>query len=137
VPQKIPKSTDVHVGRRVRMRRLMLGMNQVKLGALLGVTFQQVQKYEKGANRIGASRLQQMAQVLRAPISFFFDGVPEMHDQEKAATTNEATTDYIADFLATVDGLAVCRAFMNINDPILRRRLVDLVEEIADAREQA
>ena len=75
--KKAPNPTDKHVGARVRMRRMMLGMSQEKLGDALGLTFQQVQKYEKGANRIGASRLQQIAHILQVPVSFFFDGLAD------------------------------------------------------------
>jgi transcriptional regulator with XRE-family HTH domain len=130
---KSPNPMDKYVGSRVRMRRLMLGMSQVKLGGFLGVTFQQVQKYEKGANRIGASRLQHMAEILGVPVSFFFDGVPEARKQDEDASTKALTPtpDYIAGFLATSHGLALSKAFMEIQDPKLRRRVVDLVEEIA------
>src|SRR5262249_5307405 len=74
--KKVPNPTDQHVGSRVRMRRKMLAMSQQKLGAALGLTFQQVQKYERGANRIGASRLQQISQILQVPVAFFFEGAP-------------------------------------------------------------
>src|ERR1700749_4595042 len=76
--KKAPNPTDKHVGARVRMRRMMLGMSQEKLGDSLGLTFQQVQKYEKGTNRIGASRLQQISQILQVPVSFFFEGAPHL-----------------------------------------------------------
>ena len=76
IAKKAPNPTDKHVGARVRMRRMMLSMSQEKLGDALGLTFQQVQKYEKGANRIGASRLQQIAHILQVPVSFFFEGAP-------------------------------------------------------------
>jgi transcriptional regulator with XRE-family HTH domain len=122
---------DKYVGSRVRMRRLMLGMSQVKLGTMLGITFQQVQKYEKGTNRIGASRLQHISEILGVPVSFFFDGVPEARRQEDDSASKVPTPDYIAGFLATSHGLALSKAFMEINDPKLRRRVVDLVEEIA------
>ena len=85
--KKAPNDTDKHVGSRVRMRRMILGMNQTALGDALGLTFQQVQKYEKGTNRIGASRLQHIAQILKVPVSFFFDGAPEVPGQ--AAGMNE------------------------------------------------
>src|SRR6201746_2552328 len=78
IAKKAPNPTDKHVGARVRMRRMMLSMSQEKLGDALGLTFQQVQKYEKGANRIGASRLQQISQILQVPVSFFFEGAPNM-----------------------------------------------------------
>src|SRR6187431_2197672 len=77
--KKAPNPTDKHVGARVRMRRMMLAMSQEKLGDALGLTFQQVQKYEKGTNRIGASRLQQISHILQVPVAFFFEGAPNLH----------------------------------------------------------
>ena len=128
--KKAPNPIDKHVGSRVRMRRMMLGMSQEKLGDALDLTFQQVQKYEKGTNRIGASRLQQIAQILQVPVSFFFEGAPVTG--EPVAGMEEAPSPaYISDFLATSDGLALTRAFMHIKDSKLRRRIVDLVEQMA------
>lgn len=130
--KKPPNPIDKHVGSRVRMRRMMLGMSQEKLGDALELTFQQVQKYEKGTNRIGASRLQQIAQILQVPVAFFFEGVPEAQISLGGNGLREAPSPaYVADFLATSDGLALTRAFMRIDDPKLRRRIVDLVEQIA------
>ena len=128
--KKLPNPTDKHVGSRVRMRRMMLGMSQDKLGDALSLTFQQVQKYEKGTNRIGASRLQQIAHFLQVPVSFFFEGAPGLPSGNGNA--GEAPSpSYVSDFLATSDGLALTKAFMQIKDPKLRRRIVDLVSQIA------
>jgi len=124
--KKAPNPIDKHVGSRVRMRRMMIGMSQEKLGEKLGITFQQIQKYEKGTNRIGASRLQQIASVLSAPVSFFFEGAP-VPDAE-ALSGAPASPAYVSDFLATSDGLALTKAFMKVKDPKVRRRIVDLVE---------
>jgi transcriptional regulator with XRE-family HTH domain len=129
--KKAPNPTDKHVGARVRMRRMMLGMSQEKLGDALGLTFQQVQKYEKGANRIGASRLQQIAQILQVPVSFFFEGAPSAPGQPVDGLAEAPSPAYVSDFLATSDGLALTKAFMGIKDAKLRRRIVDLVEQIA------
>ena len=130
--KKAPNPTDKHVGSRVRMRRMMLGMSQEKLGDALGLTFQQVQKYEKGTNRIGASRLQQISQILQVPVSFFFEGAPTAHTDRPPRGMGEAPSPaYVSDFLATSDGLALTKAFMRIDDSKLRRRIVDLVEQIA------
>jgi transcriptional regulator with XRE-family HTH domain len=120
---------DKHVGSRVRMRRMMLGMNQTKLGDALGITFQQVQKYEKGANRVSASRLQHISHILQVPVPFFFEGAPHVPGQ---TTGNGAAPSpaYATDFLASSDGLALTKAFMRIKKRELRRRIVDLVEEI-------
>lgn len=128
--KKAPNPIDRHVGSRVRMRRMMLSMSQEKLGDALGLTFQQVQKYEKGANRIGASRLQQIARILQVPVSFFFDGAPSQPG-ERGASEEAPSPSYVADFLATSDGLALTKAFVRIKDAKLRRRIVDLVTEIA------
>ena len=128
--KKSPNPIDKHVGSRVRMRRMMLNMSQEKLGDALSLTFQQVQKYEKGTNRIGASRLQQIAHILQVPVSFFFEGAPHMPGQ--AAGMNDAPSPaYVSDFLATSDGLSLTKAFMRIKNSKLRRRIVDLVEQIA------
>jgi transcriptional regulator with XRE-family HTH domain len=128
--KKTPNPTDKYVGSRVRMRRMMLGMSQEKLGDALGLTFQQVQKYEKGTNRIGASRLQQIAHFLQVPVSFFFEGAPDL-PARPAGTMEAPSPSYVSDFLATSDGLALTKAFMRIKDPKLRRRIVDLVSQIA------
>ena len=122
---KSPNPTDRHVGARVRMRRMMLGMSQTTLAEGLGLTFQQVQKYERGTNRIGASRLQQIAHVLQVPVSFFFEGLPLPSD----ASSEEGA--FIDDFLATSDGLSLTKYFMRIRDPKLRCCIVNLVETIA------
>ena len=132
ITKKSPNPVDKHVGSRVRMRRMMLSMSQEKLGDALGLTFQQVQKYEKGTNRIGASRLQQISHILQVPVSFFFDGAPHVPGTPRAEGLGEAPSPaYVSDFLATSDGLALTKAFMRIGDSKLRRRIVDLVEQIA------
>jgi transcriptional regulator with XRE-family HTH domain len=129
--KKAPNPTDKHVGARVRMRRMMISMSQEKLGDALGLTFQQVQKYEKGANRIGASRLQQIAHILQVPVSFFFEGAPSLSGGPGEGFAEAPSPAYVSDFLATSDGLALTKAFMAIKDGKLRRRIVDLVEQIA------
>jgi transcriptional regulator with XRE-family HTH domain len=131
IPVKVINPTDKHVGARVRMRRMMLSMSQEKLGDALGLTFQQVQKYEKGTNRIGSSRLQQIANILQVPVSFFFDGGPNISEQPGAAN-NAPSPGYVTDFLSTTDGLALTKAFVNIKDAKIRRRIVDLVELLVD-----
>jgi transcriptional regulator with XRE-family HTH domain len=128
--KKAPNPIDKHVGSRVRMRRMMLGMSQTELGDGLGLTFQQVQKYEKGTNRMGASRLQHISHLLQVPVPFFFEGAPHLPGQPKGFGTAPSPA-YVSDFLATADGLALTKAFMRIKEPRLRRRIVELVEEIA------
>ncbi len=130
--KKTPNPIDKHVGSRVRMRRMMLSMSQEKLGDALGLTFQQVQKYEKGTNRIGASRLQQISNTLQVPVSFFFEGAPHLPGHHHSGGMGEAPSPaYVSDFLATSDGLSLTKSFMRIKNGKLRRRIVDLVEQIA------
>jgi transcriptional regulator with XRE-family HTH domain len=126
----MPNPVDKHVGARVRMRRLMLSMSLEKLGDALGLTLQQVQKYEKGTNRIGASRLQHICHILQVSVSFFLEGAPTLPGApvRKGAAPSPS---YVSDFLATSDGLALTEAFMLIKEPTLRRRIVHLVQEIA------
>jgi transcriptional regulator with XRE-family HTH domain len=143
--KKIPNPIDRHVGSRVRMRRVMRGMSQEKLGEALGLTFQQVQKYEKGTNRIGASRLQQISRTLDVPPAFFFEGAPSFeaiaNSEPRRMGVAEAHTPYVADFLSTAEGLQLNMAFARIHDPKIRKRIVDLVSSLAgeepgpDARE--
>jgi transcriptional regulator with XRE-family HTH domain len=127
--KKSPNPIDKHVGSRVRMRRMMLNMSQEKLGDALDLTFQQVQKYEKGTNRIGASRLQQISQILQVPVSFFFEGAP--HLPGHSGTGEAPSPAYVSDFLATTDGLSLTKSFMKIKSGKMRRRIVELVEQIA------
>ena len=125
---------DKHVGNRVRMRRMMLGMSQEKLGEALGLTFQQVQKYENGTNRIGASRLQYLSDILQVPVLFFFEGSPHAR-RARSRIDGPPSPDYITDFLTSRDGLTLTKAFMRIKDAKLKRRIVDLVQRIADSDE--
>jgi transcriptional regulator with XRE-family HTH domain len=126
----VPNPIDKHVGSRVRIRRLMLGMSQEKLGDELGITFQQVQKYEKGTNRISASRLQAMCHILQVPVSFFFEGAPQIGRPVRKGAEAPSPA-YVSDFLASVDGLNLVRAYRQIDDANLRRCVVRLVENIA------
>src|SRR5215467_12490257 len=128
--KKAPSPTDQHVGRRVRMRRKMLAMSQEQLAEALGITYQQVQKCEKGANRIGASRLQQISHILQVPLEFFFEGAPNAlapHDSSGSALSMAEVNDFISDS----NGLRLIGAFMRIDNVALRRRIVMLVQEIA------
>jgi transcriptional regulator with XRE-family HTH domain len=134
--KKTPNPIDRYVGSRVRMRRVILGMSQEKLGEALGLTFQQVQKYEKGANRIGASRLQQISRTLDVPPAFFFEGAPPFEDSARAAPAQfglaeEPGSGYLADFLSTAEGLHLNMAFARIQDPKVRKRIIDLVTALA------
>ncbi len=138
VTKKTTNPIDKHVGSRVRMRRVLIGMSQERLGDALGLTFQQVQKYEKGINRIGASRLQQISNILGMPVEFFFEGAPSLEARTQEGGFNEPSdTPYVADFLASNEGVQLNRAFLKIRDPKLRRRVVDLVTAIAGEDELA
>jgi transcriptional regulator with XRE-family HTH domain len=117
---------DGHVGNRLRMRRIEMGMSQEKLGEAFGLTFQQVQKYEKGMNRMGASRLQQAAYVLGVTVPFFFEGGA---DGPFMSDGSAPSPSYIDDFVTSHDGLRLAKAFMRVR-PALQRRIVALVDEI-------
>ena len=130
---KFPNPTDKYVGSRVRMRRLMLHMSQERLADQLGLTFQQVQKYEKGSNRISASRLQHTARVLEVSPGYFFEGAPA--DSAEPGFAEESSQSYVVDFLASTEGLQLNRAFLRVTDPKVRRRIVDLVIALASSPE--
>jgi transcriptional regulator with XRE-family HTH domain len=127
--KKQPNPIDIHVGSRVRLRRMMLGMSQEKLGEQLGITFQQIQKYEKGSNRIGASRLQNIARVLSVPVAFFFDGAPG--STAAAGMEEPQSANFVVDFLSSSEGIQLNKAFLQINDAKLRRRIIDLIRAVA------
>ena len=128
--KKAPNPVDKHVGGRMRMRRMMLAMSQGKLGDALGLTFQQVQKYEKGTNRIGASRLQHIAHILQVPVAFFFEGAPDA-SVPRRSHGSALSIAQIDDFVSDSNGLRLIEAFMRIDNADLRRRIVMLVQEIA------
>lgn len=124
------------------MRRVMLGMSQEKLGEALGLTFQQVQKYEKGTNRIGASRLQQISRTLDVPPAFFFEGAPSFEaavelEPSRAGVAEDSKSTYVADFLSTAEGLHLNMAFARIPDPKVRKRIIDLVSSLAGEEQNA
>jgi transcriptional regulator with XRE-family HTH domain len=122
---------DVHVGARVRLRRMLLGMSQEKLGEHLGLTFQQIQKYEKGVNRIGASRLFDLSRVLGVPISFFYEEAPGQGKVMQPGFAEQPEESYVVEFLSSRDGLELNKAFVRITDPAVRRSIVDLVRSLA------
>jgi transcriptional regulator with XRE-family HTH domain len=129
VPKKQANPVDAHVGNRVRLRRMLVGMSQERLGELLGLTFQQVQKYEKGVNRIAAGRLFEISGILGVPVSFFYEDV----DGRRAPGFAEGRdAPPVMDFLASGEGLQLSLAFMRIEDPKVRRRILDLVRSLAD-----
>ena len=125
--KKSPNSIDIHVGSRIRLRRVMLGLSQEKLGDGLGITFQQVQKYEKGTNRVGASRLQHISELLDVPISYFFEGVPDA-SQDRAPVAPSA----LSQFLNSKEGISLAKAFSAIEDTRVRRRVLELVQSLGN-----
>ena len=130
-----PSPVDVHVGSRVRLRRTLLGMSQEKLGTAIGLTFQQVQKYERGANRIGASRLYDLSKVLDVPVSFFFEEMPSVsgHERHMAVAMSEHRPESgEPDPMAKRETLELVRAYYRIPDAHLRRRLFDLAKALAN-----
>jgi transcriptional regulator with XRE-family HTH domain len=133
-----PNPIDVHVGARVRLRRTLMGMSQEKLGEAIGLTFQQVQKYERGANRVGASRLFDLSRVLDVPVSFFFDDMPDGVSKQSPRLINAGTVDEIVDLpgsdpMTKRETLELVRAYYRITDPQVRRRIFDLAKVLAKA----
>ena len=128
-----PNPIDTHVGSRVRLRRMLLGMSQEKLGEQLGLTFQQVQKYEKGINRIGASRLFDLSQVLGVPVQFFYEEAPcrSCDSRPRPALASRPAENYVVEFLRSREGLELNKAFVRITDPRVRRSIVELVRSLA------
>jgi transcriptional regulator with XRE-family HTH domain len=135
MPKNGIQPTDKHVGQRVRKRRLILGMSQKELANALGMTYQQVQKYEKGINHVSASRLKYLSVLLRVPVEFFFDGAPYPRGQHHAQT-DAPSAQYVSDYLATPDGLHLTKAFMQIPNAKVRRSIVKLVAQIALSEDQ-
>lgn len=128
MPKFGPNPIDVHVGSRIRVRRMMIGLSQEKLAGGLGITFQQVQKYEKGTNRVGASRLQSIAGLLNVPISYFF---AEGDNSLLAKPTSVGDVDVITTFLSSQQGLDLNKAFSKLENPKIRQRVLQLVTTIA------
>ena len=132
-----PNPVDVHVGGRVRLRRMLLGMSQEKLGEHLGLTFQQVQKYEKGANRIGASRLFELAGILGVGVQFFFEDLQGQGNGTENGLAGPGFAegggeDHLAEFLGSREGIELNRAFLRISDPKSRRAILDLVRSLGE-----
>lgn len=124
-----PNPIDIHVGTRVRLRRQVMKMSQEKLGDQLGVTFQQVQKYERGANRVGASRLWKMSQVMEVPVGFFFDGLGEVGAVTEFAEDDQLPIVY--DFINSTDGVNLAKAVSQIKNKAVRRQILELARSLA------
>ena len=125
-----PNPVDIHVGARVKSRRKALGISQEKLGEHLGVSFQQVQKYEKGTNRMGASRLHEISLALKTPVEFFFDGLGEQAVSGSAGFSEVDPEAYLIEFMATKEGAELQESFNRIEDPIIRKRILELVKAL-------
>ena len=132
---KKPDPIDAHVGSRVRLRRMLVGMSQERLGESMGLTFQQVQKYEKGANRIGASRLHQISKLLDVPVGYFFDEAPAVEERSTTPGLSEPESEeFVLEFLNTREGLELNRAFTKISSAKVRKCVVDLVRSLSDPK---
>ena len=129
--KKKPNPTDIYVGSRIRLRRNMLGMSQENLGEKLGITFQQIQKYEKGTNRVGASRLQAISSILGVPVSFFFEDFVSQDAAGGKGFGEESSATFALDFVTSPEGLQLNRAFFKIGDAKVRRKIIDLVKVLA------
>jgi transcriptional regulator with XRE-family HTH domain len=134
--KKRPNPIDIHVGSRIRLRRNMVAMSQEKLGDKLGITFQQIQKYEKGTNRVGASRLQAIGAILNVPVSYFFEDAPRENGEPGDGFAEEPGNTFSTDFLSTTEGVQLIRSFVKISDPKVRRKVLDLIKVLADEDEQ-
>ena len=135
--KKSPNPVDVHVGSRVRLRRMLVGLSQEKLGHSMGLTFQQIQKYEKGVNRIGASRLYKLSQILNVPVGFFYEGMNQMEGSANPGMAEENTEAFLYEFLNTRDGLELNRAFVKVSDPSIRKSVIDLVRSLGRTASKA
>ena len=133
--KKSPHPVDAHVGARVRLRRMVIGMSQDKLGELLGLTFQQVQKYEKGVNRIGASRVFELSRILDVPIQYFFEDFDSATNQSYGFAEAKSD-DNVMQLLRSPEGVELCRYFADIKDPKVRKRVLDLVRTLAEGEKQ-
>ena len=137
MPKKQANPIDAHVGHRVRLRRMLIGMSQERLGELLGLTFQQVQKYEKGVNRIGAGRLYEIASILGVNIDFFYDDIEEGVAQGAASLGGSREHPPVMEFMSSGEGIQLSVAFMRIKDVKVRRKILDLIRSLSEDEEAA
>jgi len=133
LPPGVSNPVDMHVGHRLRLRRALLGISQEKLGEAVGLTFQQIQKYERGTNRIGASRLFQFSCILEVPVGFFFDDMPEdlkTPEGQQPGLSGGGQDGIDRDPMARRETLELVRAYYRIADPVIRKRLLDLARSV-------
>jgi len=135
-----PNPVDIHVGARVRLRRKILRLSQEKLGDELGVTFQQVQKYERGANRVGASRLWKLSEVLDVPVSFFYDGLSTEYggqsDSPALLSESPDQSPVVYDFINSTDGVSLAKAILKIKNKAVRRQILELARALGDHQDE-
>jgi transcriptional regulator with XRE-family HTH domain len=127
-----PTAVDSHVGQKIRARRIFLGMSQTEVADAVGITFQQIQKYERGANRVGASRLQQISDALGVSPFYFFEGAPTIGKKMPAQNEGELSEGVILSFLATREGAALVRSFLAIKQKIIRRNVIDFIDTLKE-----
>jgi len=137
VPKKQANPIDAHVGHRVRLRRMLIGMSQERLGELLGLTFQQVQKYEKGVNRIGAGRLFEIAGIMGVPVSFFYEDLNGANSDAVPGFADAKEPSPVMEFMSSGEGIQLSMAFMRVKDAKVRRKILDLVRSLAGESEEA
>ena len=133
IKMSTPDPIDIHVGSRVRMRRTLLGMSQEKLGNALGLTFQQIQKYERGANRIGSSRLYKLSHILDVPVAYFFDDMPDQTGKRARGLSDSSPEAFEQEKMARRETLELVRAYYKIADPKVRKRTFELVKAVAQS----
>ena len=127
ISRRAATAVDTHVGQKIRARRTFLRMSQMDVAGMIGITFQQIQKYENGSNRVGAGRLQQFSDALGVPPSYFFEGAPTVGKKQPAPQEGELSENDIVSFLGTREGAALVRAFMAIKQKPIRRALIDFI----------
>lgn len=128
---RLPNPVDLHVGARIRLRRRMQGVSQEKLADALGLTFQQVQKYERGANRVSASKLYEIATALHSPVAYFFDGLADPTTEDAAERGRPSDEQTVHAFLMTAEGLELAKLFPGVPRGRVRRRILDLMRALA------
>lgn len=133
---RMPNPVDAHVGRQIRTRRKILGLSQERLAGDLRLTFQQVQKYERGANRVSASKLYEVARTLQAPISYFFEGLADPVGDRQPGVADAGSDQFVHDFLMTPEGLDMAEHFPRIRSPRARRKILELVRALAEAPDE-
>ncbi len=132
IPENTPHHVDVHVGKRLRLRRTILGMSQEAIARVIGITFQQIQKYERGVNRMSSSRLYDFAKAMNVPVSYFFDGLEQTGATPAFSGMMEETAAFEHEDLTSRETMELMRAYTKVKEPALRKRIVDLIKAISE-----